>query len=94
MVLLYTGTSLVEERVLGSVNFFFTAPQYLIREGKGRSALGVLVLSQQWFEETKSGTVQESMAQSPGDWDSSAQTLETTLNLSISCNRPTVALGH
>lgn len=94
MVHLYTGTSLVEERVLGSVNFFFTDPQYLIREGKGRSALGVLVVSQQRFEETKSGTVQESMAQSPGDWDSSAQTLETTLNLSISCNRPTVALGH
>lgn len=56
--------------------------------------MGVLVVSQQWFEETKSGTVQESMAQSPGDWDNSAQTLETTLNLSISFNRPPVALGH
>lgn len=66
-----------------NLNFFLLTLQHLIREGRERAALGVLVESLLWFEEGNPRTAQENMAQPPRDWDSSAQLLEISQPLNF-----------
>lgn len=75
-----------------NLDFFLLTLQYLIREGRERTDLGVLVECSLWFEESNSRTVQENMAQ-PGTGTAQHNSWRS-LNPSISCTRPQAALSH